>query len=335
MFIPDKIIIDEKAMDYEMGKKVFKEFKNTKTEIIIRKGGRVTELGKMAPFDAYKFGKKILVVGIRKESKFQSCKPSANYQLPLVSGCMGMCEYCYLQTQFGKRPYVKVYANIEDTLKQAAGYLDESPDEIMIFEGAATSDPIPIEPYTGILKTSIEFFANKENSKFRFVSKYNDVESFIGINHNRKTTIRFSINTNRVIGRYEHKTTTLEERIEAARMVSNSGYPIGFIIAPVFIYDGWEKEYSYLMHYIKAHLNNAYIKFEVISHRYTSRAKENILNVFPNTKLVFSEEERQFKYGQFGYGKYVYNKEKLKSIKEFFNNNLINLFGEESINYII
>lgn len=335
MFIPDKIIIDEKAMDYAMGKKVFKEFNNTETEIIIRKGGRVTELSKKSPFDAYKFGKKILVVGIRKESEFQTCKPSANFQLPLVSGCMGMCEYCYLQTQFGKRPYVKVYANIEDTLNQVRDYLDENPDEVIIFEGSATSDPIPIEPYTGTLKTSIEFFANKENSKFRFVSKYNDVDNLLGIKHNRKTTIRFSINTNKIIKRYEHKTTSLEERIEAARKISNSGYPIGFIIAPIFIYDGWEKEYSHLMHYIKVQLKNAYIKFEVISHRYTSRAKENILNIFPNTKLVFSEEERQFKYGQFGYGKYVYNKEKLKLIKEFFNENLTNLFGEESINYII
>ena len=39
-------------------------------------------------------------------------------------------------------------------LEQAKKYIDERSPHITIFEGAATSDPIPIEPYTHSLKNS-------------------------------------------------------------------------------------------------------------------------------------------------------------------------------------
>ncbi len=60
------------------------------------------------------------------------------------------------------------------------------------------------------------------------------------------------------------------------------------------------------------------LTFEFISHRYTLRAKSNILNVFPNSKLPMNEEDRKFKYGQFGYGKYIYSPEEINELREFF-----------------
>ncbi len=34
------------------------------------------------------------------------------------------------------------------------------------------------------------------------------------------------------------------------------------------------------------------------------------------------EENRKFKYGQFGYGKYIYKDEELQNIKKFFRDNI-------------
>ena len=59
--------------------------------------------------------------------------------------------------------------------------MKERSPEITLFEGAATSDPIPVEKYSGSLKKTIEFFGRQE----------------LG---------RFSINTQHVIKRYEHDT---------------------------------------------------------------------------------------------------------------------------------
>ncbi len=59
------------------------------------------------------------MVGVKRVGKFQSCKPSAHWQLPLLSGCVGNCQYCYLNTNLGDKPYVKINVNVEDILNQA------------------------------------------------------------------------------------------------------------------------------------------------------------------------------------------------------------------------
>ena len=108
--------------------------------------------------EAYREAKRTLVVGVRKKVNFASCKPSAHYQLPLNTSCPGMCEYCYLATTLGKRPYLRVYVNIEEILAKAGDYMTQRAPEITVFEGAATSDPIPTEYLTGLLYKTIEFF---------------------------------------------------------------------------------------------------------------------------------------------------------------------------------
>ncbi|APH15376.1 spore photoproduct lyase [Clostridium sporogenes] len=335
MFIPQTVIFEEKALEYDRGKEILKELKNKNIEIKYSKTGRVTGRKDRTPNEMYFKGKNTLVIGIRKSLDFQSCKPSAHYQLPLVSGCMGMCEYCYLNTQMGKRPYTKVYVNTEEILNKAEKYSKERLPEITVFEGAATSDPIPVEPYSHSLRDTIEFFGEKPNMKFRFVTKFTDVDSLVNLNHNRNTTIRFSINTDNVIKNFEHRTPLVLDRLEAAQKIAKAGYSLGFIIAPVFIYEGWEKDYLELLKNINAMFKGIPVEFEVISHRFTKRAKDNILNVFSNTTLPMVEENRKFKYGQFGYGKYIYKDKELQNIKKFFRDNITKFFGEGNINYII
>ncbi|AVP62927.1 spore photoproduct lyase [Clostridium botulinum] len=335
MFIPKTVIFEEKALEYDKGKEILKELKNKNIEIKYSKTGRVTGRGERTPNEMYFEGKNTLVIGIRKSLDFQSCKPSAHYQLPLVSGCMGMCEYCYLNTQMGKRPYTKVYVNTEEILNKAEKYSKERLPEITVFEGAATSDPIPVEPYSHSLKDTIEFFGKKPNMKFRFVTKFADVDSLVNLNHNGNTTIRFSINTDNVIKNFEHRTPLVLDRLEAAKKIAKAGYSLGFIIAPVFIYEGWEKDYLDLLKNINTMFKGIPVEFEVISHRFTKRAKDSILSVFSNTTLPMVEENRKFKYGQFGYGKYIYKDEELQNIKKFFRDNITKFFGEDNINYII
>ncbi|KJZ85833.1 MULTISPECIES: spore photoproduct lyase [Clostridium] len=340
MFIPKRVIFEKDSLETEVGKNIYNKIKNNPNiEIINASSNKIkSHIPSDNLFEQYKSGKQTLVVGKRKSLKFQTCKPSANYQLPLVSGCMGRCEYCYLNTQLGDKPFVRVFTNIDDVLNRAKEYIEERLPQITIFEGAATSDPIPLEPYTNALKKTIEFIGKEEKGRFRFVTKYNDVDTLLDAKHNNHTEIRFSINTPTVINTYEHYTASIDKRIEAAVKVANAGYKIGFIIAPIFIYDNWQKEYKDLIENIKSKLPsefNEQIIFEVISHRYTTKAKNRILEIFPETTLPMNDEDRKFKYGQFGYGKYIYTKDQLAEIKEFFIFNIKEIFPNSIIKYVI
>lgn len=340
MFIPKRVIFEKDSLETEVGKNIYNKIKNNPNmEIINASSNKIkSHIPGDNLFEQYKSGKQTLVVGKRKSLKFQTCKPSANYQLPLVSGCMGRCEYCYLNTQLGDKPFVRVFTNIDDVLNRAKEYIEERLPQVTIFEGAATSDPIPLEPYTNALKKTIEFIGKEEKGRFRFVTKYNDVDTLLDAKHNNHTEIRFSINTPTVINTYEHYTASIDKRIEAAVKVANAGYKIGFIIAPIFIYDNWQKEYKDLIENIKSKLPsefNEQIIFEVISHRYTTKAKNRILEIFPETTLPMNDEDRKFKYGQFGYGKYIYSKDQLAEIKEFFIFNIKEIFPNSIIKYVI
>lgn len=340
MFLPNRIIFEKNSLDYGIGRNIYNKFKdNDGIEIINLNSNKYKQhIPGEDLYSQYREGKRTLVVGTKKSLKFQTCKPSAHYQLPLLSGCMGQCEYCYLNTRLGDKPFVRVNVNIEEILDIAKKHINERLPEITIFEGAATSDPVPVEPYTHSLRKSIELFGQIDNARFRFVTKYNDIESLLKIEHNNHTEIRFSINTSFVINKYEHFTASRNKRIEASIKAAEAGYPVGFLIAPVFIYPNWKEDYKDLLMELskKLPMNLKFpATFEIISHRYTATAKNRILQVFPESELSMNDEERKFKYGQFGYGKYTYETEVINEIKEFFTMEIEELFENKKILYII
>lgn len=340
MFIPKRIIFEKDVMTYPIAQEVMEIFRNRpEIEVIQLTSNRVKQ---HIPGDdlymQFREGKRTLVVDTKKSLQFQSCKPSAHYQLPLVSGCMGQCEYCYLNTNLGDKPFIRVHANVDDILERADKYIRERLPDITIFEGAATSDPVPVEPFTHALQKSIELFGKQENARFRFVTKFDDVDSLLEIAHNGHTEARFSINTEKVICTYEKGTASYALRIEASKKMANVGYPVGFLIAPVFIYPNWQEEYLELLETLNTSLPDKLqypVTFEIISHRYTTIAKNRILQVFPDTTLPMKEEERKYKYGQFGYGKYVYPKEEMQKINSFFTKEINRIFSNAEIKYII
>ncbi len=336
MFIPNRVIFEKSSFNYQRGRELYDYFRGKNIDTILLSSDRIQGILSRSPKEKYEEGKRTLIIGVRKTLNFQSCKPSAHYQLPLVSGCMGQCEYCYLNTQLGDRPYVRAYINVEEILEQALKYIKERED-ITVFEGAATSDPLPVEFYTKGLTQTIDFFAKQPKGRFRFVTKYTDVEDLLHVDHKRHTTVRFSLNTQNVISRFEHHTPSAIKRIEAAKKIIKSGYPTGFIIAPVFLEGNWKKEYEDLLIMLKENIHDvtSSISFEIISHRFTLKAKKRILDVFPDTTLPMNQEERSFKYGQFGYGKYLYEKQQLADMKEFFQYSIEKHFPNSNIMYII
>ncbi|MCL6558734.1 MAG: spore photoproduct lyase [Firmicutes bacterium] len=338
VFEPKRVIFEPEALNYPLGEELMRLFKQKGVPVsLTRSHNRVTTIPGKTPAESYFEGKGTLVIGVRRTKKFETCKPSAHYQLPLVTSCPGKCEYCYLLTNLGKKPYVRIYVNTEEILSAAREYIEKRKPEITVFEGAATSDPIPTEPYTGILERVVEFFGGQEHGRFRFVTKFTDVDSLMDVPHNGHTRFRFSINTREIIKRFEHATPPLGERLAAAKKVALAGYPLGFLVAPIIASNGWKESYRDLFKTAVSELNGKVpdLTFEFITHRFTKRAKGTILEVFPNTRLDLDEESRTFKFGQFGYGKYVYPKELFSEIKTYFENMAEEFFPDAKVEYFV
>lgn len=338
-FVPKRAFFEPKALDYPLGQELHDRLKEMKVPIAFTGShNRVTGIPGKTQQEAFGEAKRTLVVGIRKSTDFSGCKPSAHYQLPLTTSCPSMCEYCYLATTLGKKPYLRVYVNIDEILSQASRYIEERVPEITWFEGAATSDPIPTEYLTGLLAKTIEFFAAQPFGRFRFVTKHDKVDSLLTTVHNGHTRFRFSLNAAPIIQKYEHATPSMAERVIAAGKVARAGYPLGFIIAPIFYYPHWQRDYHQLLEALDEQLPEEARKdltFELISHRFTKRAKNNILGLFPQTTLPLEEEHRKYKYGQFGYGKYIYQDTEMNEMKNYMKAEIADFFPQANVEYFV
>ncbi len=331
-----RVFIEKDALDYEVARKIKNKFEAQNIPVkLINSHQGVRGIPGENRKEEYMESKRTLVVGIRKSKKFQTCKPSAHYQLPIATSCPGMCQYCYLNTNLGKKPYIRTYVNIDEILETAKKYIKErSPDET-VFEGAATSDPLPVEELTGNLNKSIKFFALENLAKFRFATKFTNVDSLLKLDHGKSTKIRFSVNTDYIIKRYEKNTPNLEKRLDTASKVALAGYPLGFLIAPIIIYPGWQEDYEKLLLNIEKKTGNIGVTFELITHRFTVKAKNLINETFPDNKLPMDEKKRKFKYGQFGYGKYLYPPETIFDLKKWFCDKIEETVSNKVIEYFI
>lgn len=336
-WMPDRVYFEPEAREYPIGKKIYEYCTENNIEILeTTSHSQVRGIPGNNERAKFANAKKTLVVGIKKNLKLEVCKPSAHYQFSLMTNCPGNCEYCYLFSTQGKRPYVRVYVNTEDIFDAIDKHIEERLPEITVFEAASTGDPLSVEHITGTLRETIEYFGRLEKGRLRVVSKFANVDTILDAKHNKKTRFRFSVNSKYVIDSFEHNTDSLERRLEAAKKIGRAEYPLGFIIAPIIRHDNWKKEYGELFEKLYSHIyfaSNQDITFELIQHRFTTAAKKVILKRFPNTKLDMNEEERKKKYGKYGRLKYVYKKDEAQEIKDYISNEINKLFPNAKIEY--
>lgn len=336
-FVPQLIYIEPQALEYDNGRRLKKKF--TDMGIEIRKTtshNQIRNLPGENHFQKYRTAKSTLVIGVRKTLKFDTSKPSAEYAIPLATGCMGHCHYCYLQTTMGSKPYIRTYVNVDEIFDAAQAYMDERAPDSTRFEASCTSDIVGVDHLTHHLKRAIEFFGTSQNGKLRFVTKFAHVDHLLDAEHKGKTRFRFSINDDYIIKYFEPGTSRLHERIEAAAKVAGAEYPLGFIIAPIYLHEGWKEGYLEMFEKLEATLPmyaRKDLTFEMIQHRFTKPAKRVIQENYPMTKLELDESKRKTKWGRYGIYKYVYKDDQQEEIKDTIGGYVRKFFPEAKIEY--
>jgi spore photoproduct lyase len=338
LFMPERVFFEPSSLKYPLGVELYGYFQTRNIEIITTSTQNVSRsIPGTTEREKYARSKKTLVIATKKGMTLDVCKPSADFEFSLVTNCPGSCEYCYLQTTQAYKPYLRTYVNIDDIFDTIKRHIAKNNNNMTTFEVASAGDPLALEHITGSLAKTIEFFGGLDNGRLRVVTKYSNVDPLLNLNHNGHTRFRVSINSRYVIKNFEHNTADFDERIEASSQISHAGYPIGFIVAPIMVYENWKEEYLELFDRLKQSIDigksSEVVTFELIQHRFTPIAKKFILERFPNTKLDMDESNRALKWGKFGRYKYVYKKETAAEIKEYISSLIKERFPEARIEY--
>ncbi len=287
-----------------------------------------------------------IVVSPAGQRKLQPIPPSADWQFHLAQGCPAHCQYCYLAGSLSGPPVTRVYANLPEILEGLRSYVGtgavtsasrDRAHEGTTFEASCYTDPLGIEHLTGALAESIRFFGQWDAPvQLRWTTKFDGVGGLTAIEHNGRTRVRFSVNAHGVARGFEGGTASVAQRLAALRRMAQKGYPVGLTIAPIMPIENWEAEYGALLaaaaEAIRG-IDEVDLTVELITHRFTPGSKEVLLSWYPKTTLDLREEARSQKRTKFGGFKYVYPKDPMRSMREWFERSIAEILPMARILY--
>ncbi len=323
-WVPKRVLATPSALGWAHGAAIVERAAALGAEVVQLRSDRLAGLP-----DSYRDAKTTLAVVVASPSRrrLEPIPPSADWRFDLAEGCPAHCQYCYLAGSLAGPPIVRAYANLPEILATlesglgAGSITSLSPErsaEGTTFECSCYTDPLGIEHLTGGLAACIGHFgAWQAPVQLRFTTKFDAVAPLLGLPHNRRTRVRFSVNA-RGAERFEGGAPRMPARLAALRQVAQAGYPVGITVAPIMAVPGWAEEYEALMRGVAEALDGiegADLTAELITHRFTPKSKDVLQGWYPGSPLEMDEAQRTRKMTKFGSVKWVLPRERMGEMR--------------------
>ena len=288
--------------------------------------------------DTYRDAKTTMAVVTASPSRrrLQPIPPSADWRFDLAEGCPAHCSYCYLAGSLAGPPIIRAYANLPEILAELPAAVGqgrvtsvsaERAGEGTTFECSCYTDPLSIEHLTGHLAACIEHFGAWDATaggqadakvQLRFTTKFDAVAPLLGLAHNRRTRIRFSVNAT-AAERHEGGAPRMKARLAALRAMAEAGYPVGLTVAPIMRVPEWADAYDRLFADVAealAGVADLDLTAELITHRFTPKSKDVLTGWYPGSPLEMDEEQRSRKMTKFGSTKWVFPRQQMVEMRQ-------------------
>ncbi|GAB4381717.1 MAG: spore photoproduct lyase [Elainellaceae cyanobacterium] len=339
-WMPEQVLFTPDALEQEWGRSILERVESLGLPIERLKHNRLAGLRGETERETYSISKRTLAVVTAPASqlKLTPIPPSADWQFHIAQGCPAHCQYCYLAGSLQGPPVIRVYANLPEILGNLKQF--ERSQGVTSYEVSCYTDPLGIEHLSGSLAACIRYFGTRDRAQLRWVSKFANVDDLLDLPHNGNTRCRFSINAASISRILEGGTAPVAERLQAIHKLAlpskqgGGGYPVGLVIAPIMPIENWREEYSQLLDQAAAMLDfDCDLTFELISHRFTPGSKGVLQQWYPNSKLDLDETNRSIKRNKFGGVKYVYDKDTMTELRQFFEAAIAQKFPKAEILY--
>ncbi len=167
-------------------------------------------------------------------------------ELKWANGCAYDCAWCFLQGTFrftGKQPRQKDRFKVKE---HVSTFLNNGSLPEVLNTGELSDSLLSENSHDPFSKFIIPLFEAQKKHKVLFLTKSTNVENLLKIDEHRNVIVSFSMNAPTVSKKWE-KAPQVEERIEAARKVSDAGYETRIRIDPMVPVFEWDTHYTQLV----------------------------------------------------------------------------------------
>ena len=194
-------------------------------------------------------GKKTLVFG-EHMSAVRFSKEEGNtcpnyWHFSPIGFCFFGCKYCYLAGTPGvwHSPSVKIYVNLDEVIRQIdlAAHRLAKPTAFYL---GKLQDGLALDLLTGYSERLVPFFAQHHYARQIILTKTDEVDRLLPLNHRGHTILSWSLNPQRVVDEFEENTPSLDERLRAMKKCAERGYLLRAVVMPLVPIQDWKDEYE-------------------------------------------------------------------------------------------
>ncbi len=243
--------------------------------------------------DEIKKGKEVLYLTQNQGAFIKDCPGTKSYTccgyqiLHIGTFCTMDCAYCILQSYFHP-PVLQFFLNHQDLYAELDHRLS-NPTIQRIGTGEFT-DSLIWEAWSDLTHRLVPLFAQQSHAVLELKTKTTAINGLEALEHNNKTIVSWSVNTDAMISSEERGTATLTARLKAAARCESWGYPLAFHFDPMIIYPGCEAAYRKVVDQIFAHVSPANIAWISLgTFRFMPSLKPIIASRFPSSKIIYGE----------------------------------------------
>lgn len=216
-------------------------------------------------------------------SKYLCC---GVHVLRSVLNCPFECSYCFLQNYLTDGT-TKTVNDITELMREVEDRISKEHRRLFRIGTWKLGDSLALEKSTMQASKLVQKFSSLTNAVLELKTKSASVDSLLSIDHNGKTVMSWSLNTDYIINTEEHGTASLEDRIHSMYKASKAGYLIGLHFDPVIFHDEWETKYSSLIKKVFAAVPAERIAWiSMGSLRFNPEMKKILENNYPHSRLT-------------------------------------------------
>ncbi len=240
-------------------------------------------------------GKRQLYLCNNRGLFFKPCPGTREYQccdyqvVNTGTNCPIDCVYCILQAYLNT-PWLTFHVNTDQLFHELSESLSANPQQFFRIGTGEFTDSLAIDRLTCLSRPLVEFIALRDNAVLELKTKSAVIDNLQGLHHNGKTIIAWSLNAAPIMARYELRSATLAERLDAAQKCAEWGYRLAFHFDPIIDYPGWQSGYAETIDRLFEKIPASAIAWISLGAlRYIPSLKEIGIMRFPGAKIYYQE----------------------------------------------